>query len=196
MHGPRKAVFRASHRLPADALAKPAQYIFCPKYPTLKPVAPGRALACHKCGTASRSAPSLSHNDGMRTYHAAIALAVTVLALAAWPDPDASHTGMSDEGKPTPAFMVTKDTSRAAELLLPDATQDTATLALHRWIGKNIRGRQTFTVQVVRAQDADTVVCRATYYADEQTAKTETGRSIGAGSWPYTHVECPDRTTP
>ncbi|MEV6677298.1 hypothetical protein AB0N09_10585 [Streptomyces erythrochromogenes] len=133
----------------------------------------------------------------MRTHHTAGTAAVAaLLVLTGCAGPDADHAGMSDEGKPTPAHKVVKDTDREAELLAPDASEETATLLLHRWVGAHVRERRTFTVRVVRSEGADTAVCRGTYYADQQTADVISSGTVQSGSWPYTHVECPGPASP
>ncbi|MFE0577132.1 hypothetical protein [Streptomyces sp. NPDC058874] len=133
----------------------------------------------------------------MRTHHTAAAVgAAVLLALTGCADPDADHAGMSDEGKPTPAHRVLKDTGDAAELLAPDVSEETAALLLNRWVGANLRGRRTFTVRVVRSEGSGSAVCRATYYADQNVADTVTNGDVQSGSWPYTHIQCPDPASP
>ncbi|MFJ1566099.1 hypothetical protein ACIOG8_18050 [Streptomyces erythrochromogenes] len=72
----------------------------------------------------------------MRTHHTAGTAAVAaLLAPSGRADAGADHAGMSDEGKPTPAHTVVKDTDHEAELPAPDASEETATVLLHRWVG-------------------------------------------------------------
>ncbi|GGT43439.1 hypothetical protein [Streptomyces purpureus] len=126
----------------------------------------------------------------------AAAAAAALIALTGCSDPDADHAGMSDEGTTPPPYTVIKDTNKLGELLVPNATKDSATAALNDWIGRNIRDRDTFTAQVVRTRDAGTIVCRATYYADQKTADVHTNGTVTSGSWPHTTMECPDPTAP
>ncbi|MGW5852099.1 hypothetical protein ACWFQ8_29835 [Streptomyces sp. NPDC055254] len=133
----------------------------------------------------------------MRTHRTVTLLAAAgILALTGCADPDTDHAVTSDEGKKPPAYTVIKDTDKLGELLIPDATKDSATAALHDWIGKNIRDRKTFTAQVVRTKDAGAIVCRATYYADEKTAELRSNGTVKSGSWPHTTMECPDPAAP
>lgn len=91
-----------------------------------------------------------------------------------------------------PPYTVVEDTERSAQLLVADATKDSATAAIYDWIRKNVGDRKSATVQVVRTKGADTAVCTGEYYADEKTATLTTGGRVTADSWPHTAVECPD----
>ncbi|WP_037802654.1 hypothetical protein [Streptomyces sp. NRRL F-5135] len=91
-----------------------------------------------------------------------------------------------------PPYTVITEKKSSAELLVEDATTESATAAIHDWIGKNSADRKSLGVQVVRTKDAGTVVCRAEWYADEATAKVQTGGRVTADEWPHTEVACPD----
>ncbi|TFE42491.1 hypothetical protein E3E14_25235 [Streptomyces sp. ICN441] len=119
--------------------------------------------------------------------------AVLLLGLTACGGTDEPTS--SPDTKP-PAYTTLKDSSRLAELLVADATKGSATAAIHDWIAKNAGDRKAFTVQVVRTKDAGAIVCRAEYYADEQTAKVQTGGRVTADQWPHTDLECPDPAGP
>lgn len=115
------------------------------------------------------------------------ALAVTLVGCSS----SDSNTGDSSKAA-APRYTVIKDTNRAVELLVEDATKDSATAALEDWIDTKVGDRKSVSVQVVRNKDAGTIVCRAEYYADEETANVQTGGRIKAAEWPHTEVECPD----
>ncbi|MFE6025552.1 hypothetical protein [Streptomyces niveus] len=122
------------------------------------------------------------------------ATAVSALLLAAL-----TACGGSDEGdandKPKdapPPYTVVKEKGRSVDLLVEEATKDSATAAIHDWIDKSIGDRKYASVAVVRSKDAGTIVCRAEYVADEQTAEVQTGGRITASDWPHTELDCPD----
>ncbi|MFM9563264.1 MULTISPECIES: hypothetical protein [Streptomyces] len=124
-----------------------------------------------------------------RTTAAAIAtLLATVLVGCSADSKDEAAVAKKD----VPAYSVIKDEPRSAELLVANATTDSATAAIEDWIAKNVGDRQVLGVQVVRTKTAGTIVCRAEYYADEATAQVQTGGRITADEWPHTAITCPD----
>ncbi|MFD9445497.1 hypothetical protein ACFWBR_42370 [Streptomyces sp. NPDC060006] len=115
-------------------------------------------------------------------------LAATLLGCTS----DDSTKGGTAVNDVPPAYSVIKETDRLAELLVRDATTDSATAAVNDWIDKHAGDRKAITVQVVRTKAAGTIVCRGEYYADEATAELQTGGRITADKWPHTEITCPD----
>lgn len=128
-----------------------------------------------------------------RTTAAAVTtLLAAVLVGCSSADSDDASDKAAAAKKDVPAYSVIKDEPRSAELLVANATTDSATAAIEDWIAKNAGDRAVLGVQVVRTKDAGTIVCRAEYYADEDTAQVQTGGRITADEWPHTEIDCPD----
>uniref|UniRef100_A0AAU2A2P1 Lipoprotein n=1 Tax=Streptomyces sp. NBC_00093 TaxID=2975649 RepID=A0AAU2A2P1_9ACTN len=126
----------------------------------------------------------------MRTRTTAAAVTTLLAAVLVGCSADSEEPAVAE--KDVPAYSVIKDEPRSAELLVANATTDSATAAIEDWIAKNAGDRQVLGVQVVRTTDAGTIVCRAEYYADEATARVQTGGRITADKWPHTAITCPD----
>ncbi|GEC02968.1 hypothetical protein SSP24_06230 [Streptomyces spinoverrucosus] len=125
------------------------------------------------------------------TAAAATALLAAALVGCSSDTDDASGNAATPKTE-VPAYSVIKNTDRAVELLVENATANSATAAIQDWIGSNAGDRKALSVQVVRTKDAGTIVCRAEYYADEATANVQTGGRITADEWPHTEIDCPD----
>lgn len=127
----------------------------------------------------------------MRIRSAIAAITATfAIALVGCSSSDSSTDDSSKAA--VPEYTVIKDTDRAVELLVEDATKDSATAAIGDWIDTKVGDRKSVGVQVVRSKGAGTIVCRGEYYADEATATVQTGGRIKADEWPHTEIDCPD----
>lgn len=123
---------------------------------------------------------------------ASVIAALLALAVTGCGGSDDAGTDKASPPAAVPKYTVIKDTNSLAELLVENATTDSATAAIQDWLDKNAGGRDALNVQVVRSKDAGTIVCRAEYYADEQTAQVRSGGRVTSDKWPHTEFDCPD----
>lgn len=128
----------------------------------------------------------------MRIHATMAAIGLLAVTLVGCSSSDDSASSAETPADAPPPYSVIKQTGRVAELLVANATTGSATAAIQDWIGKNAGDATALNVQVVRTKDAGTIVCRAEYYADEDTAKVRSGGRITADEWPHTAIECPD----
>lgn len=82
------------------------------------------------------------------------------------------------------------------ELLVPDATTDSATAAIYDWLDRNTDGEEVVHVQVVREPDAGTIVCRGEWAASEEVAELRMGGRLESDTWPAVLLSCPDPQGP
>lgn len=82
------------------------------------------------------------------------------------------------------------------ELLVPDATTDSATAAIYDWLDQNTEGEEVVAVQVVREADAGTVVCRGEWAVSEEAAELRMGGRLESETWPAVLIACPDPMGP
>ncbi|MER7963594.1 hypothetical protein [Streptomyces ardesiacus] len=125
------------------------------------------------------------------------AIFVLVLVLAAIGD------SSKDDDKPAkeaavdaPAYTVAnkreKTKTGSVDLVVPDATVDTAKAAIEDYAQSIGDGFQDYAITVVRS-DADKVyVCSGRWIRDEQAAELYTGGKLKADSWPAIDMNCPD----
>lgn len=121
----------------------------------------------------------------------AITLAAACLPIAACTAAAAS---------PRPAYTVLSEASSvsaqhqrpagSADLLMPDATPQTAQAAIKDYTARIRPGTALMYVRVLKAADAPRYVCRARWYADAQ-AFTEYGRGPAPDTWPALDTTCP-----
>lgn len=95
-----------------------------------------------------------------------------------------------------PAYTVANKTEKtksgSVDLIVPDATVDTAKAAIEDYaqgIGDTFRD---YWMTVVRSDTDKVYVCRGRWIRDEQASELYTGGKVKADSWPAIDMNCPD----
>lgn len=127
----------------------------------------------------------------MRKRHA-VALAALLLALPACDTRGQTHGAPS--AAPRPSVQVVNRTEQAGtgsvDLILPGATTSSAQTAIRHYAA-TIHGPSLYYIRVLRAESASRYVCRAKWYRDMASFKTNAAPGQPApGTWPYLSIVC------
>ncbi|MFF8793351.1 hypothetical protein [Streptomyces globisporus] len=129
-----------------------------------------------------------------RTTTAALITAGLLLTLTACGEDDQKAKNV-DTPKPPAYTVANKDEKKktgSVDLVVPDATVDTAKAAIQDY-AKSIGGQfLNYGITVVRS-DADKVyVCMGEWAKDQQASDIYTGGRIKGDTWPAILMNCPD----
>lgn len=88
--------------------------------------------------------------------------------------------------------LVPEYTEVDGALVVPDATEESATAAIHDWFAANTDDQEAASIAVVRDETATTVVCRGEWVVSEDASQLYTAGRVTGDTYPATLVECPN----
>ncbi|MGX1512224.1 hypothetical protein [Streptomyces collinus] len=124
------------------------------------------------------------------------AILILVIVLAAVGSNQDDDKPAKEATVDAPAYTVAnkqeKTKTGSVDLVVPDATVDTAKAAIEDYAQNIGDSFQDYAITVVRS-DADKVyVCTGRWIRDEQASELYTGGKVKADSWPAIDMNCPD----
>ncbi|MDX3405537.1 hypothetical protein PV708_04765 [Streptomyces sp. ME02-6977A] len=124
------------------------------------------------------------------------AIFVLVIVLAAVGSNQDDDKPAKEATVNAPAYTVTnkqeKTKTGSVDLVVPDATVDTAKAAIEDYAQGIGDSFQDYAITVVRSDTDKVYVCSGRWIRDEQASELYTGGKVKADSWPAIDMNCPD----
>ncbi|MFF7365829.1 hypothetical protein [Streptomyces sp. NPDC008125] len=132
----------------------------------------------------------------MRNRNTAAALIAAGLLAALTACSSSDQEPKNVDGPKPPPYTVANKSEKvkrgSVDLIVPDATVDTAKAAIQDYAQSIGGAMQNYSITVVR-DDADKVyVCMGEWAKDEAASKLYSGGRIKGDSWPAILMNCPD----
>ncbi|MYS71475.1 hypothetical protein GTY88_18330 [Streptomyces sp. SID5926] len=124
------------------------------------------------------------------------AIFVLVIVLAAVGSNQDDDKPAKEATVDAPAYTVAnkqeKTKTGSVDLVVPDATVDTAKAAIEDYAQNIGDSFQDYAITVVRSNADKVYVCTGRWIRDEQASELYTGGKVKADSWPAIDMNCPD----